>query len=1081
MNDTRSKKKEKCQHIQVFVRVRPINNSEQNNKSTDILEIVNDNEIIIHEHSQDKFSRKFKFNNIFGPSSKQIDVYNIVVSPLLEQVLAGYNCTVFAYGQTGTGKTFTMEGINNYANLHWHSDSSAGMIPRSLSHLFDKLELLEVQEYTIKVSFLELYNEDLFDLLSPSNDSSKIRLYEDVSKKGAIIIHGLEEVTIHNTNEVYKILKKGSEKRQTAATLMNTQSRCRSHAIFSITVHIKENVIDGEEILKTGKLNLVDLAGSENVGKSGAVDRRAREAGNINQSLLTLGRVITALVERAPHIPYRESKLTRLLQESLGGRTKTSIIATISPASINLEETLSTLDYAHRAKNITNRPEINQKLSKREFLKQYTEEIEKLRRDLFATRERNGVYLADDNYKEMQTLISRQTKEIEEKINRIKALEKTMQDKEKIYNELELQNVAQTKELHEVKNKLSNVTTALKSTNHRLKLNAQERDEQKYLIEKHINTEQSLLSQAQSLLGVADTAVTDSYKLHDKIERKSETEKKFEVLGETFKNNVIKGFQNIEKDVSMCGTKLKEFFTSMKNDHETSIKFDGIDMSIHQFGTNVPNQSDTNNLMKSINKFYSDYQNWIRNEVKNTISTIESEHELMSVVFLKLAQNIDNIIENEIIKNLQIITNNVSEKLKQTLTLVNETIDSTCNYKLETYDYVFKNVKIITENIEMLYKKQEFSEKELLFSQMMESVFSQFNNLNKSRKEYYSTVANKCDCVHKICNEANEQITNNSDMNVKMSNKLKEHIRRDIEKIEDNLLLGTKHTEEIVYRTTEQGKDLINDLNSNVNESCNILKQYNGIIECDIKEMQGKMDVDKNIILSLINDAHKVTSNVTENHTKCVNDKRVKTCDIFQEICTKLDNQMMESCVWTDDVVNQIQSTVNKINKFFDEDVQRDIPTGMTPAKKNFSYPRQFTVTSPHERILQRAREAGQFLETAENDYIQEDTSINGEITMKQIANSTTLSEITLVSSSIDNTLFTSSILNNDILSKHTSSCSMNSKIENITQTSDVSSISMQSHIQSEAPNYARDENKENDYGIITHQNGKRLGHISDT
>ncbi|OAD60456.1 hypothetical protein WN48_05428, partial [Eufriesea mexicana] len=908
MNDTRSKKKEKCQHIQVFVRVRPINNSEQNNKSTDILEIVNDNEIIIHEHSQDKFSRKFKFNNIFGPSSKQIDVYNIVVSPLLEQVLAGYNCTVFAYGQTGTGKTFTMEGINNYANLHWHSDSSAGMIPRSLSHLFDKLELLEVQEYTIKVSFLELYNEDLFDLLSPSNDSSKIRLYEDVSKKGAIIIHGLEEVTIHNTNEVYKILKKGSEKRQTAATLMNTQSS-RSHAIFSITVHIKENVIDGEEILKTGKLNLVDLAGSENVGKSGAVDRRAREAGNINQSLLTLGRVITALVERAPHIPYRESKLTRLLQESLGGRTKTSIIATISPASINLEETLSTLDYAHRAKNITNRPEINQKLSKREFLKQYTEEIEKLRRDLFATRERNGVYLADDNYKEMQTLISRQTKEIEEKINRIKALEKTMQDKEKIYNELELQNVAQTKELHEVKNKLSNVTTALKSTNHRLKLNAQERDEQKYLIEKHINTEQSLLSQAQSLLGVADTAVTDSYKLHDKIERKSETEKKFEVLGETFKNNVIKGFQNIEKDVSMCGTKLKEFFTSMKNDHETSIKFDGIDMSIHQFGTNVPNQSDTNNLMKSINKFVRIYyQNWIRNEVKNTISTIESEHELMSVVFLKLAQNIDNIIENEIIKNLQIITNNVSEKLKQTLTLVNETIDSTCNYKLETYDYVFKNVKIITENIEMLYKKQEFSEKELLFSQMMESVFSQFNNLNKSRKEYYSTVANKCDCVHKICNEANEQITNNSDMNVKMSNKLKEHIRRDIEKIEDNLLLGTKH-----------------------------------------------------VIFML-------TSNVTENHTKCVNDKRVKTCDIFQEICTKLDNQMMESCVWTDDVVNQIQSTVNKINKFFDEDVQRDIPTGMTPAKKNFSYPRQFTVTSPHERILQRAREAGQFLETAEND-----------------------------------------------------------------------------------------------------------------
>lgn len=126
----------------------------------------------------------------------------------------------------------------------------------------------------------------------------------------------------------------------------------------------------------------------------------------------------------------RESKLTRLLQESLGGRTKTSIIATVSPASINVEETLSTLDYAHRAKNITNRPEINQKLSKKALLKEYTEEIERLRRDLLAARERNGVYLAQENYNEMQTLIENQTKEIEEKITHIKVLKETMETKE---------------------------------------------------------------------------------------------------------------------------------------------------------------------------------------------------------------------------------------------------------------------------------------------------------------------------------------------------------------------------------------------------------------------------------------------------------------------------------------------------------------------------------------------------------------------------------------------------------------------------------------------------------------------------
>ena len=138
---------------------------------------------------------------------------------------------------------------------------------------------------------------------------------------------------------------------------MNAYSS-QSHSVFSVTIPMKETTVDGQELVKTGKLNLVDLAGSENTGRSRAVDKRAREAGNINQSLLTLGRVITALVERTPHVPYRESKLTRILQDSLGGRTRTSIIATVSPASLNLEETLSTLEYAHRAKNILSKPEV---------------------------------------------------------------------------------------------------------------------------------------------------------------------------------------------------------------------------------------------------------------------------------------------------------------------------------------------------------------------------------------------------------------------------------------------------------------------------------------------------------------------------------------------------------------------------------------------------------------------------------------------------------------------------------------------------------------------------------------------------
>nr|CAD7407179.1 unnamed protein product [Timema cristinae] len=368
MTDKTKLQKGKNQHIQVFVRVRPLNSSEKLSKSTSILECTGSRVVEVMERPNDKHSKTFSFDRVFDPSSKQMDVYKTVLNPLIDEVLAGYNCTVFAYGQTGTGKTYTMEGERtNDPAIPWDADPLSGLIPRSLSHLFDELRRLQA-EFTVRVSYLELYNEELIDLLSTSNDPSKINLYEDPLKKGSVIVSGLEEVTVHTKNEIYNIMEKGSMKRQTASTLMNAQSS-RSHTVFSITVHIKENSIDGEELLKTGKLNLVDLAGSENIGRSGAENKRAREAGNINQSLLTLGRVITSLVERTPHIPYRESKLTRLLQESLGGRTKTSIIATVSPAVINLEETLSTLEYAHRARNITNRPEINQKLSKKTLIK----------------------------------------------------------------------------------------------------------------------------------------------------------------------------------------------------------------------------------------------------------------------------------------------------------------------------------------------------------------------------------------------------------------------------------------------------------------------------------------------------------------------------------------------------------------------------------------------------------------------------------------------------------------------------------------------------------------------------------------
>src|SRR6201996_7618956 len=248
---------------------------------------------------------------------------------------------------------------------------AAGIIPRGLHSLFDRLgeEQSEKCESSVKCSFIELYNEELRDLLA-ADDNTKLKIFDEQNKNGrtTTLVQGMEETHIKTASKGIQLLREGSHKRQVAATKCNDLSS-RSHTVFTVTVYMKRQSEAGEDFVCSGKLNLVDLAGSENIQRSGAENKRAAEAGNINKSLLTLGRVINALVEKSTHIPYRESKLTRLLQESLGGRDKTVIIATISPSSASIDETLSTLDYAYRAKNIKNKPQVNEKKSGKSYMR----------------------------------------------------------------------------------------------------------------------------------------------------------------------------------------------------------------------------------------------------------------------------------------------------------------------------------------------------------------------------------------------------------------------------------------------------------------------------------------------------------------------------------------------------------------------------------------------------------------------------------------------------------------------------------------------------------------------------------------
>uniref|UniRef100_A0A665VPI0 Kinesin-like protein n=1 Tax=Echeneis naucrates TaxID=173247 RepID=A0A665VPI0_ECHNA len=514
-NTSGAKREEKGRNIQVVVRCRPFNTMERKSSYGVIDCDQSRREVVVKTGGiNDKASRKtYTFDMVFGPAAKQIDVYRSVVCPILDEVIMGYNCTVFAYGQTGTGKTFTMEGERSPdEQFTWEEDPLAGIIPRTLHQIFEKLSE-NGTEFSVKVSLLEIYNEELFDLLSPSEDvSERLQLFDDPRNKRGVVVKGLEEVTVHNKDEVYQILERGAAKRRTASTLMNAYSS-RSHSVFSVTIHMKEITLDGEELVKIGKLNLVDLAGSENIGRSGAVDKRAREAGNINQSLLTLGRVITALVEKRPHVPYRESKLTRILQDSLGGRTKTSIIATVSPSSSNLEETLSTLEYASRAKNIMNKPEVNQKLTKRTLIKEYTEEIERLKRDLAATRDKNGVYLSSENYEGMMGQITAHEEQIAEYTDRIAAIEEELKKVTELFADSKTRLEQCTVDLNDKQQRLAETSRNLQQTKEKL-------NQEEFICSALTSAQESLYNTAGQLLNTVDSSTSDVSGLHDKLDRK---------------------------------------------------------------------------------------------------------------------------------------------------------------------------------------------------------------------------------------------------------------------------------------------------------------------------------------------------------------------------------------------------------------------------------------------------------------------------------------------------------------------------------------------------------------------------------
>ncbi len=367
-------------NILVAVRCRPLNQKEKDFSSQQTLNIINKKLIILKDPNgitniNNNRSKEISmaFDYVFDEYASQENIFNSTTKFLIEGVVNGFNATVFAYGATGAGKTYTMLG----------NERNPGIMPLTLKELFNKINSYPNREYNVKLWYLEIYNENIRDLLSNNNESN-LDLREDQNK--GIIVSGITEIKATSSEHILNILKKGNKNRTTESTNANETSS-RSHAILQIMVSYKEKNSGIDYEIKYGKLNLIDLAGSERASVTLNRGNRLIEGANINRSLLTLGNCINALCEAnekgsKSYIPYRDSKLTRLLKDSLGGNARTVMIANVSPSILSFDDTYNTLNYANRAKKIKSNVKRNV-LNAKYHISNYTNIIKNLQSRIY--------------------------------------------------------------------------------------------------------------------------------------------------------------------------------------------------------------------------------------------------------------------------------------------------------------------------------------------------------------------------------------------------------------------------------------------------------------------------------------------------------------------------------------------------------------------------------------------------------------------------------------------------------------------------------------------------------------------------
>jgi kinesin family member 11 len=965
-------------NVQVAVRCRPANVEEKKSGQINCVatETVDKKVNVAYGQNGKKTTKTFNFDKVFGCYSTQEEVFRQMVFPLVQETVAGFNCTVFAYGQTGTGKTHTMEG-------DIHSEENAGIVPRAVKSIFEQLDAAKV-EFTIRVSFLELYNEELQDLLTPPNSEKKLKLCE-VEKKG-VVCQNLEEITVLSVKDIFDILQRGILQRQTAATLCNKNSS-RSHSIFTMKIMIKECNVDGEEVVRHGQLNLVDLAGSECVGRSGAKNDRAREAGSINQSLLTLGRVITALVDHHGHVPYRDSKLTRLLQESLGGKAKTCIIATLSPAQNAVEETLSTLDYAHRAKNIKNTPQVNQKMTKKTVMKEYCEEIESLRLQLQANREKNGIFVQPDIYYGMETRIASQ----EAQINEVESVLKTKMEEtkaavaEKDFIEEKLINIK--KDLEITQTNLKQTTTNLEVTKNDLKNTVNELNASNAIIHEQTITETTLLNTGNVIQNELCNQRDDRIILVNKVNKLNNNDIKLQTNCNQYVTNIILKTTNLNNNIKSIlnnntieSNNLCNGVNNMLNkskDTCNDMKL-CIDNTVKTLIYKSENDKSINNTLSNLNETMSLTNDELKNNlihIQNNITTFLNVMEdtiLNTNKILLLQSKQTNELQNLLIKSTNDISEHATNFEKQQILMTNENIQLTKTLEVDVTSAINKQHELLEANVNQVNNSINAKAEEMqkimnsMFKDMVSSTMSTMTTMTTTSKENTDTTTNIVQkSIHTI-NEANEKTLNNVNDVVK---NIVSTVSASTNNISTNMSDIETNITNMANNDMNNMKATIIAKRNNLCETITDILNKNKISQENCYDTIEKANTSVNVLLK---DIHNEAEEMNQSSAKSIDDFTIFMNGQGKHVCSGVSKHFDNLTINLNNTSNNIMKIADDSNNFRSSMAECVVPiTGKTPSKQilsdNNTILEKLNPTRDHD-VIRHEHKAGLWKKDVENN-----------------------------------------------------------------------------------------------------------------